>query len=116
MLEQLGRADSCPHQAIGILLAARHVQNGRLPRAASLASQHGPGSPRRGHPRLAPRSCATAAAPPPDALILSLSTTQVLSYLACRIVVCTWQGVAFTRDLAEFEGEPGEWAAVPAAC
>ena len=24
--------------------------------------------------------------------------TQVLSYLACRIVVCTWQGVAFTRD------------------
>ena len=39
----------------------------------------------------------------------------VLSYLCCRIVVCSWQGVRFTRDLADFSGDRAEWAAVVAA-
>ena len=39
----------------------------------------------------------------------------VLSYLCCRIVICTWQGVRFTRDLVDFSGDRDEWAAILAA-
>jgi len=36
----------------------------------------------------------------------------VITFLACRIVVCTWQGVAFSIDLGQLSASPAEWACV----
>jgi len=37
----------------------------------------------------------------------------VLSFIACRIVICTWQGVQFTIDLSDFTSDnAAEWAFV----
>ena len=37
----------------------------------------------------------------------------VASFIACRIVICTWQGVRFTIDLGDFESDSAcEWSFV----